>query len=141
MQQLLDSLLQFLQAGWDVLRSVFGLIEPNLGLFVFLAAWIAYWLFAANWLELRRVLLGGGWVGLVLLGLVAVLVWGSVHPPVTMPDMKHNILGLKLSNYVGKTVYVTGAMCIMLICGSIQLSGLAGRTPVEESPTDSQAAH
>lgn len=35
----------------------------------------------------------------------------------------HDLLGLKLSNYVGKTVYVTTLFVIMFLCGSVQLAG------------------
>ena len=39
--------------------------------------------------------------GLFFIGLIAVLVWGVVAPPA---EGVHNFLGLKLSNFVGKTV-------------------------------------
>jgi hypothetical protein len=121
MPQLIESLQQFLSAAWNLLLSIFGLFGPNLGLWLFLAAWIAYFLFAVNWVHLRRVLLDGGWVGLLLIGLVIILVWGTVAPP----DGYHSLFGLRLSNYVGKTVYVTALACIMLLCGSIQLAGFS----------------
>jgi hypothetical protein len=88
-----------------------------------LLAWVAYWTFAVNWTRLRAVLLQGGWVGLVLLGFLAVLVWGTVAPPAAGA---HLFLGLTLGNFVGKTVLVTALICIMLLCGSVQLSGACG---------------
>ena len=85
-----------------------------------LIAWIAFWMFAVNWVKFRAVLLEGGWAGIVLFGFVTVLVWGTIAPPM---GGTHNILGLGLSNYVGKTVYVTTMFCIMFLCGSVQLAG------------------
>ncbi|WP_166830930.1 hypothetical protein [Thalassoroseus pseudoceratinae] len=126
MSQLLESLRQLLVAVWNVVQSLLGVFEPNLGLWLFLAAWIGYFLFAVNWVALRRVMLSGGWVGVLLLALVSILVWGSVDPA-TQP---HEIFGLQLSNYVGKTVYVTVLLCIMLVCGSVQLANPA-RTDVD----------
>src|SRR4051794_928641 len=84
------------------------------------AAWIAYWTFAVNWVKLRLVILRGGWIGVVLLGLLAVLVWGSVAPPT---NGYHQFLGLTVGNFVGKTVLVTGLICLAFVCGAVQLSG------------------
>ncbi len=88
-----------------------------------LLAWLAFWLFAVNWVKLRAVLLSGGWIGLALFGLVAILAWGLIAPPA---DGHHYFFGLTLSNFVMKTVYVTGLISIMLLCGSVQLSGACG---------------
>jgi hypothetical protein len=120
LQGLLDSLLQFVVAGWDVLLQLFYLLVP----WIPLGAWIAFWMFGVNWVQLRDVLKRGGWVGLLLIGLVMVLVWGVVAPP---PEGQHVLFGLELSNFVGKTVYVTGLFTIMLLCGSVQLSGCCAR--------------
>jgi hypothetical protein len=100
-----------------------------------LIAWVAYWTFGVNWTRLRSVLLQGGWVGLILLGFLAVLVWGTVAPPAAGA---HQFFGLTLGNFVGKTVLVTALICIMLLCGSVQLSGACGslcqfHEPVEET--------
>ncbi|HUG90262.1 MAG TPA: hypothetical protein VML55_05485 [Planctomycetaceae bacterium] len=35
----------------------------------------------------------------------------------------HRLLGLRVSNFVGKAVYVTALVCIMFLCGSVQLGG------------------
>ncbi|MFO0918596.1 MAG: hypothetical protein U0872_09810 [Planctomycetaceae bacterium] len=51
------------------------------------------------------------------------LIWGVIAPPATG---SHYLLGLTLSNFVGKTVYVTALFTIMLLCGSVQLSGACG---------------
>ena len=57
---------------------------------------------------------------------------------VTIPDAQverirayHYLLGLRVSNLVGKTVYVTGLICIMFLCGSVQLGGCCR---VEDEP-------
>lgn len=124
MNELLQSLIQLVIAVWDVLVSAVSVFVPWLGLIF----WIAFWLYAVDWVALRRVLLEGGWIGLLLIGFVMVLVWWAVAPP---PDGRHLILGLSLSNFVGKTVYVTILFCIMLLCGSVQLSSAAGTSEQE----------
>jgi hypothetical protein len=96
-----------------------------------LLAWVAYWTFGVNWTRLRAVLVQGGWVGLMLLGFLAVLVWGTVAPPAAGA---HQFLGLTLGNFVGKTVLVTALICIMLLCGSVQLSGACGSLCRFEEP-------
>ena len=117
MDALLQSLQAFLIAGWDVLVSLFWVLLP----WTPLIAWIAFWMFTVNWINLRRVLVReGGWIGLVLIGLVMILVWGTVAPPA---GGSHEILGLNVSNYVGKTVYVAGLFVIMFLAGAVQLSG------------------
>lgn len=117
MQALLDSILQLILALWQVLYSTIALVTPWLALL----AWVGFWLFAVNWVQLRKLLLQGGWIGLVLIGFMMIVVWWAIAPP---PDGHHLILGLTLSNFVGKTVYVTFLMCILLLCGSVQLSGV-----------------
>ena len=116
--ELLVKLGDLVWAIWDVLTAFLFLLLPWAPLF----AWIAFWMLAVNWVQLRAVLLKGGWIALLLIGLVWVLIWGSVAPPVG----KHEIFGLSLSNYVGKVVYVTMLYCIMFLSGSVQLSGALG---------------
>lgn len=119
MDLLLDSLIQLLVAFGNFLVIVLARLLPLAPL----GAWIAFWLFAVNWVKFRSVLLQGGWVGVVMIGVLAVLVWGTIAPP---PAGGHYFLGLVLSNFVGKTVMVTALVCIMFVCGSIQLSGCCG---------------
>jgi hypothetical protein len=59
----------------------------------------------------------------VLIGLMMAMIWGVVAPPT---GGAHVILGLTLSNFVGKFVYVTALLVMMLLCGSVQLSGACG---------------
>lgn len=116
----MDALLTSLYALVIALRDLLGAFGTLLIPVIPLAIWIAFWLFAVNWVKLRSAILSGGMFGLFFIGLVAVLVWGVVAPPA---EGVHNFLGLKLSNFVGKTVLVSGLACIMLLCGSVQLSG------------------
>lgn len=117
MLNLLESIVQLVMALWQVLASVVSLITP----WVALLAWVGFWLFAVNWVKLRKLLLEGGWVGLLLMGFMAIVVWTAIAPP---SGGYHYVLGLTLTNFVGKTVYVTILMCILLLCGSVQLSGI-----------------
>lgn len=130
---ILHALLDLVQAAGLLVWAVVQAIIPWLALI----AWIAYWMLAVDWVRLRSFLLQGGWVGIVLIALVAVLVWGVVAPP---PGGTHFLLGLHVSNFVGKMVYVTALIVIMLLCGSVQLSGACGRLvnlePAASPPPD-----
>ncbi|MFQ5733495.1 MAG: hypothetical protein ACE5KM_16275 [Planctomycetaceae bacterium] len=129
-----DNLVNLFDALWGVVVSLVQVVAP----WTPLLAWIAFWLFAVNWVKLRQVMIQGGWIGVVLIGSVIVLVWGTVAPP----QDGHLMLGMKLSNYVGKTVYVTVLFCIMFLCGSLQLSGfLPGccRFPDEDEQAEDHA--
>ena len=77
----LESLQQFFWAGVDVIRSFFELFQPHAGLYIALVLWIAFWVGAVNWVRLRKILLEGGWTGIVMIGFMAVLVWGCIAPP------------------------------------------------------------
>ncbi len=117
MSELLISLSELLVAAWSLLRAVSALLLPWFPL----AVWIGFWLCAVNWIKLREVLVAkGGLLGVLLIGAVWVLIWGVVAPP---ESGSHFILGLTLSNFVGKLVYVTALFCLMFLCGSVQLSG------------------
>jgi hypothetical protein len=115
MMELIRNLLELLQATWNVVVTLLTLILP----WTPLICWVAYWLFAVNWVKVREVLIKGGWIGIVLLGLMTVVVWGVVDPP---DAGTHHLFGLHVSNFVGKTVFVTALFTIMFLCGSVQLS-------------------
>jgi len=116
MDAFLTKLLALLSAGWDIFTYVLSWSLPLLPL----AGWIIFWLFAVNWQSFRKVLWQGGAVGVLLMGGVAVLVWGSIAPP---DGGTHSLFTLTVSNYVGKTVYVASLLVIMFLCGAVQLSG------------------
>ncbi len=121
MSELLISLSDLIVAAWSLLKAVSGLLLPWLPL----AVWIGFWLFAVNWVKLREVLISkGGLLGVLLIGAIWVLIWGVVAPPVTG---HHYLLGLSVSNFVGKLVYVTALYCLMFLCGSVQLSGCCNK--------------
>jgi hypothetical protein len=103
-----------------------------------LIAWVAFWTLAVNWVSLRRVLLSGGWIAVLLLMVVAIIGWGVIAPP---ESGAHHMLGLTLSNFVGKTVYVTALVVIALLCGSVQLSGLSGSLATFEEREPEPASH
>ncbi len=116
MEELITNVGELVWAAWGVCASLAALLLP----WSALAAWIGFWMFGVNWTKFREVLLQGGWVAVALIGLVMVLIWGLVAPP---PDGSHHLFGLTVSNFVGKTVYVSALFCIMFLCGSVQLSG------------------
>ena len=130
MEVLFDSLIQLLTAVLDVLISLGALLLPWLPL----GAWIVFWMFGVNWSKLYPLLRQrwGGWIAVALIGLVMILVWGSIAPPTTG---FHHVFGLELINYVGKTVYVTALFCIVFLCGFVQLTGCCARCcHFEEAP-------
>ena len=106
-----------------------------------LIAWVAFWLLAVNWEKLYPVLAKGGAIGVLLIGLMMVLVWGLIAPP---EGGVHHLFGLKPSNFVGKTIWVTMLFTIMALCGSVQLSGACGSLvsfPDEEPDDDGHGDH
>lgn len=120
MEALLDSLLQLITAAWDLVIVIVSLAVP----FLPLIAWIAFWLLAVNWVKLFPILARGGWTGLVFTALMMILIWGNIAPP---ESGHHHLFGLTVDNFFGKTIYVTGLFCIMLLCGVVQLSGSCDR--------------
>jgi hypothetical protein len=117
---LLNSLINVARSLLDVLVSLLRIILPWLPLL----AWIGFWLFAVNWSKAFPILRRGGAIGVLLAMFIAVLVWGSVAPP---EGGTHSLLGLAVSNYAGKFMYVTMLACMALLCGSVQMSGALGR--------------
>ncbi|WP_010583449.1 hypothetical protein [Schlesneria paludicola] len=120
MEQLVDSLQNLLVAGWAVVVSLLGLVVP----WAPLIAWVAFWLLAVNWEKLYPVLAKGGAIGVFLIGLMMILVWGLIAPP---ESGTHHLFGLEPTNFAGKTIYVTMLLVIMALCGSVQLSGACGK--------------
>lgn len=133
--------MQLLEALWNVITSVAGLVAAlatTIAPWWPLIAWIAFWLLAVNWQKLYPTISSGGWIGLLLLWFTMILVWGAVAPP---PDGYHHILGLHVSNFFGKMIYVTGLYVIMAICGTVQLSGACDHWLLfeEETPAHEHA--
>lgn len=126
--ELLQSLTDLFFALYQVIVAFVGIVAPLLPLI----GWVAFWTLAVNWVSLRDVLLKGGLVGVLLLMFVAILVWGSVAPP---ESGRHALLGLSVSNFVGKTIYVTTLFVITMLCGAVQLSGLCGDWCRFDEPT------
>jgi hypothetical protein len=119
MEKLIESLQNLLVAGWEVVVSLLVFVVP----WAPLIAWVAFWLLAVNWEKLYPLLVRGGAIAVMMIGLMMILVWGLIAPP---QDGVHYLFGLKPSNFVGKTIYVTMLMTIAALCGSVQLSGACG---------------
>ena len=143
MDALFDLFSSLVDVVWSLLNVVVNLARVLLP-WLPLLAWIGFWTFAVNWAKALPILRRGGMVGVILLMFVAVLVWGGMAPPV---DGRHVMLGLSVSNYAGKFIYVTMLTCIALLCGSAQLSGAFGRLcefadePVEDDHGDGHDSH
>jgi hypothetical protein len=118
---------------WELVVALFVVVLP----WAPLGAWIAFWMFAVNWSKLRESLARGGWVGVALIGAIAVLIWGVVAPG----DGTFNFFGLKISNFVEKTVYVSGLVCIMFLAGAMQLAGCCASCCQFEEPAEPAADH
>jgi len=140
MDALIDLFWSLVDVVWSLLSVVVNLARVILP-WLPLLAWIGFWTFAVNWAKAFPILRKGGMAGVILMMFVAVLVWGAVAPPV---DGKHVMLGLSVSNYAGKFIYVTMLTCIALLCGSAQLSGAFGQLcefPEEPAEDDHDHGH
>ena len=97
--------------------------------------WTVFWLLAVDWIQLRQILLKGGWLGIMLVGFVMVIVWQQISPG------SQAVLGLELNGYIEKLVYVTALLSLMFVCGAVQLTGCCTRwcaaEVVEGETTDS----
>ena len=58
--------------------------------------WSLFWLFAVDWTRLRQIILKGGWLGVVLVGVVLVIIWQQVVPEAEV------VLGLEVNGYIEK---------------------------------------
>lgn len=97
---LFSSLVNVLSALLNLVLSLVRVLIP----WIPLLGWVGFWGLAVNWTKAFPVLRRGGLFGVLLLMLVSVLVWGSVAPP---EGGKHYFLGLAVSNFTGKFIYVT----------------------------------
>lgn len=132
---LFSSLVNVLSALLDVVVNLMRVVLPWLPLL----GWIGYWAFCVNWVKAFPILRKGGMIGVLLLMLAAVLVWGAVAPP---EGGKHYMVGLAVSNFAGKFIYVTMLTCIALLCGSAQLSGAFGKLgEFPEEPAEDDHGH
>lgn len=128
MQNVYQSLVELTFALVDLIGSVGYLILP----WTALVAWIVFWMFAVNWTKFRtQITQEGGWIALLLIGFVWIIVWGVVAPPASG---SYHLFGLNISNFTGKTVYVTSLFCLMFLAGAAQLSGAGGSWVKFEDP-------
>lgn len=119
MGQLFQSLQNFLASGWEVVVALLAFVAP----WAPLIAWVAFWLLAVNWEKLYVVATKGAILGIALIALMMILAWGLIAPH---ERGYHEMLGLHVGNFVGKTIYVTMLLTIALLCGAVQLSGACG---------------
>jgi hypothetical protein len=133
MHALFDAISGFGISLWELLTALIVLIVP----WTPLLAWIVFWMFAVNWVKLRETLSKGAWIGLALIGAVMVLVWGNISPG----DGAFDFFGLRVSNFVEKTVYVSGLFVIMFLAGAVQLSGACASCMNFEEPVLIAEAH
>lgn len=132
---LVISLVDVFQALLNLVVSVVLVLIPWLPLL----GWLAFFSLAVNWAKAYPILRRGGILGVLLLMVVAVLVWGSVAPP---EGGKHYLLGMAVSNFTGKFIYVTMLTCMALMCGSAQLSGAFGSlADFPEAPAEDDHGH
>jgi hypothetical protein len=130
----LSNAVALLGAAWQLVISLLAVVVP----WTPLIAWLAFWLYAVDWVKLRAVMIQGGWIAVLLIGFVMILIWGLIAPP---SSGHHYLLGLTLSNFVGKTVYVTALFTIMFLCGSVQLSGACGSWASFPEPAAEEEHH
>ncbi len=131
MSELFDSLVNLFAAAFGVIQALVMFVLP----YAALISWVAFWTLAVNWVKLYEILFKkGGVVGLILICLMSILVWGLIAPPI---GGHHELLGMKLSNFIAKIVFVSSLVTIMFLCGSVQLSGsVAAFTNFDEPEPD-----
>lgn len=135
MVELFDSLIALVVALFHVVRALVVFVLPYLPLI----AWVGFWTFAVNWVKLYEVLFRkGGIVGLILICVMWVLIWGLIAPPV---GGTHAMFGLKVGNFVAKFVYVASLVSIMFMAASVQMSGVLNCCCNFEEPAADEADH
>ncbi|MCA9079735.1 MAG: hypothetical protein KDA58_04210 [Planctomycetaceae bacterium] len=134
--------MELLTALWNLVLALLAVIVTLLHSLVPwlpLIAWIAFWLLAVNWSKLYPALMErGGIVGVALLGLMTILIWGAIAPP---DNGEYALYGLHVSNFVGKTVFVTGMFVIAAMCASVQLTGVCAPCCLFEEPVVEDHGH
>jgi len=133
MQDFLDALTKVGTSLWELIVVVGQPLLP----WAPLAAWVAFWLLAVNWVKLREKMAQGGWIVGLLLAALAVLIWGTVAPY----DGKHSMFGLQVTNFVEKTIYVSILTCIALLAGSVQMSGNLSVCFSSDTPDEDDHGH
>jgi len=135
LESVIEAMLQILGGVRQIVMSLGEVVftAPVLPLL----CWAAFWLFAVDWTRIRQIMLKGGWLGLILIGVVMVIVWQQISPTTQA------VFGLtELSGYVEKLVYVTALLSVMFVCGAVQLTGCCSRcTPVPVTEIDSSDGH
>ena len=111
MPDLAETLWTFLTAAAHLVTLAGQQARPWLPL----ALWAAFWLFAVDWLRLRRILVPqGGLIALALIGLfvawVSTLVWPTPAGSTLLP-------------VVQRIAVLTTWVTVMMACGAIQLLG------------------
>lgn len=113
MSGVLESLWAFLAAGGDLLAAFVLLVTPWLPL----GAWAAFWLFAVDWMRLRRILVPqSGMVGLLLIAVFTAWI-STLIAPVTAQSL--------LLPVVERIAVLTTWIVVMMTCGA-QLLGCTG---------------
>jgi hypothetical protein len=127
-------------ALWWALISLAGLLLGLALRWLFVVAWLAWWLCAVNWEKVWEVLARGGWLVVLLLGVLAALAWSQLDPGPC------SFLGILT---IGSFWWQLGAVGLLigatLFCGWLQ--GLLGWRPAEiiidpipETPTGANHA-
>lgn len=128
---------------WDALIQLFtslGILLAALLIFLFqwslVIAWLAWWLFAADWRKIWPVLARGAWLPALLLMAVAALAWAQMRPR----DL--NIGFFSLPNFWWQFIAILILAGLTLICGWLQEN--FGWYPAEieiEPPVEASHAH
>ena len=108
----------------DVLNAL-GRIVAVLTELLPILAWVAWWLWAADWKKLWPVLRAGAWAPVVLLLVMAAVVWSRIMPG------PNSCLGFVVPSPVWQLGAVAGLAVLALFCGWLQ--GRLGWGPAEVS--------
>lgn len=114
MSGLQESLGAFFIAGGELLGAVAGLLRPWLPLGI----WAVFWLFAADWMKLRRILVPqSGILALLLITVFAAWISTLLAPVASLKEL-HPV--------VERIASLTTWIVVMMGCGTVQNLGWTG---------------
>jgi hypothetical protein len=114
MSELFQSLSTFLSAAGDLLAAILMLVRPWLPL----GLWAVFWLFAIDWMRLRRILVPqGGMVAVLLIAVFSAWISTLIAPVAT----KSLLLPV-----VERIALLSTWIVVMMGCGAVQLLGCTG---------------
>jgi hypothetical protein len=83
--------------------------------FLLIICWICYCLLLVGWREVGHIMRRGGWVCLVLLGLIGTYAWASIAGPIVV------VAGVSLPSMLEKFIVVAVMAGLAALCAFVQV--------------------